>query len=277
MTAVSSKACVGLAVGSLILAACASTARCARVYRDRGHGGTFHGLGRPRGLGCPVRRRFAPGDPGRDVVDHARRDDRGPEGGRARVRWDDDLGLHQRRAGCTSRTGHGDQRPDDDRRHLPGRGLRGEQAGALAERLRPEPRLPSRPGDAQGRAKIAGGLNPEGLAVDAKDGAVWVANRRGGSVSRIERSRNEQDRCYDSCRQRGTEWSTPGRPRAWQRLGRSARMGSVCSGSIRRRTRSQRGSTFRTTPAHAADSRSASRQSGRRAALTLRTWSASIP
>jgi YVTN family beta-propeller protein len=39
-------------------------------------------------------------------------------------------------------------------------------------------------------AKIAAGPNPEGLAVDPKNGAVWVANHRGGTVARIDPATN---------------------------------------------------------------------------------------
>jgi virginiamycin B lyase len=39
-------------------------------------------------------------------------------------------------------------------------------------------------------AKIPVGPNPEGLAVDAKNGAVWIANHRGGTVDRIDPATN---------------------------------------------------------------------------------------
>jgi virginiamycin B lyase len=40
-------------------------------------------------------------------------------------------------------------------------------------------------------AKIPVGPNPEGLAVDAKNGAVWIANHRGGTVARIDPATNK--------------------------------------------------------------------------------------
>jgi YVTN family beta-propeller protein len=40
-------------------------------------------------------------------------------------------------------------------------------------------------------AKIDAGPNPEGLAVDPKNGAVWVADHRGGTVERIDPATNK--------------------------------------------------------------------------------------
>jgi len=40
-------------------------------------------------------------------------------------------------------------------------------------------------------AKIASAHNPAGLAVDPKNGAVWVANHRGGTVTRIDPATNK--------------------------------------------------------------------------------------
>jgi len=124
-------------------------------------------------------------------------------------------------------------------------------------------------------AKIEVGPNPEGLAVDPKDGAIWVANHRGGTVARIDPATNKVVATIAV--------GNPGSSGPHQ-LGLG--LGSVWVGvpntsSVYRIDPMTNGVVATITiPAGAslaAASHSASRPSGRQAARTPRPWSASIP